>query len=320
MAENDIFLYINDARTMQPYFYAHPDATPPAAQLLNVEADGRMLRYLPTYMASEQFTGNPRWPGIRTRADEHLHEVYHVLLYTAGEGHFSWQGRWHAARRGTLIVTEPGQTHLFGSQSNADSAYVHITFRLCGASTPLPFADYLGALTGLSGLQGTLPVQLTKQAIRRGEDLYHQIFDALELSRPVNWFLVQRRILDLFSFLIEEVYAPRGTAQRVEPLEAARRELDWRYAEPVAVEELARIACLSQGQFLRAFRRAFGDSPIHYQKCLRVQAAKNLLLTTHLACKEIAAQVGFGDEYHFSKAFRQVAGLPPGLFRQQEKM
>jgi iron complex transport system substrate-binding protein len=51
------------------------------------------------------------------------------------------------------------------------------------------------------------------------------------------------------------------------------------------------------------------------QKQLRIQAAKNLLLTSGLSIKEIACQVGFSDVYTFSKSFKRISGISPSAFQ-----
>jgi AraC-like DNA-binding protein len=79
---------------------------------------------------------------------------------------------------------------------------------------------------------------------------------------------------------------------------------------------LAELAGLSAGYFLRAFRRAYGVPPMVYQGRLRVAAARTLLRSTDLGCKEIADRLGYSDEFHFSKSFRRAAGCPPGQYRR----
>ena len=75
------------------------------------------------------------------------------------------------------------------------------------------------------------------------------------------------------------------------------------------------MAGFSEGYFLRSFKRIVGLSPIAYQRQLRIGAARTLLRSTNLECKEIAAQVGFGDVCQFSKAFKKATGLSPRRHR-----
>ncbi|MFW5857377.1 MAG: helix-turn-helix domain-containing protein, partial [Planctomycetota bacterium] len=81
--------------------------------------------------------------------------------------------------------------------------------------------------------------------------------------------------------------------------------------------DLAAEANLSPEHFARRFRKRYGASPIAYQHSLRIQAARVLLSSSDLLCKEIAARVGFSDIYAFSKAFRKATGLAPTAYREQ---
>jgi transcriptional regulator GlxA family with amidase domain len=50
---------------------------------------------------------------------------------------------------------------------------------------------------------------------------------------------------------------------------------------------------------------------------LRVESAKQLILTTDLPLKAIAPLAGLGDEYRLSRVFRRHLGLPPGALRRR---
>src|SRR2546423_15120344 len=58
----------------------------------------------------------------------------------------------------------------------------------------------------------------------------------------------------------------------------ARDAIHARYAEPLALDHLAREAALSPFHFLRLFRRAFGETPHHHLTRVRIEAAKKLFL------------------------------------------
>jgi transcriptional regulator GlxA family with amidase domain len=79
---------------------------------------------------------------------------------------------------------------------------------------------------------------------------------------------------------------------------------------------LARAAGLSVSHFNRLFLEWTGFTPMEYQRRQRITKARVLLGDAHLSIKEIAAQCGFDDPYHFSRVFRQLDGLSPSQFRE----
>ncbi|WP_193075897.1 AraC family transcriptional regulator [Pseudomonas sp. FME51] len=87
-------------------------------------------------------------------------------------------------------------------------------------------------------------------------------------------------------------------------------------AEPVTVEQLAQVACVSTGHFHQLFRQATGTTPAHYLLQARLQRARNLLLETRLAPGCIAEQVGFSSQSALTHAFRRHWGSTPGVIRR----
>lgn len=63
------------------------------------------------------------------------------------------------------------------------------------------------------------------------------------------------------------------------------------------------------------FREYTGISPIKYMHKIRIEKAQSLLLTTNMPVKAIAYEMGYNDEYHFSRLFKKHTGLSPKNFR-----
>ena len=95
----------------------------------------------------------------------------------------------------------------------------------------------------------------------------------------------------------------------------ARDEMDRRYAEPLDVPTLARIAHLSVSQFGRVFKEVYGETPHRYLQRRRVERAMTLLRQTDRPVTEIAWDVGFASLGTFSRTFSNVVGCSPTEFR-----
>src|SRR5690349_17471012 len=78
-----------------------------------------------------------------------------------------------------------------------------------------------------------------------------------------------------------------------------------------SLKELARAVNLSPFHFSRAFKRVIGLPPHQYVLKLRVQLAKQLLTDTALSISEVAYQLGFYDQSHFTYHFKRLAGITP---------
>ncbi|RXZ78384.1 AraC family transcriptional regulator [Paenibacillaceae bacterium] len=92
-----------------------------------------------------------------------------------------------------------------------------------------------------------------------------------------------------------------------------------RLSNPPSLEELAGRVSLSKEQLRTLFQAALGLSPMRYVRQVRLQRAKDLLTLTTDPIKEIAAQIGFEDQHHFSRAFQQSEQMSPLEYRRRQK-
>nr|WP_146841456.1 helix-turn-helix transcriptional regulator [Cellulomonas composti] len=91
--------------------------------------------------------------------------------------------------------------------------------------------------------------------------------------------------------------------------------MDRRYADPLDVAALARIAYMSTSHFAREFHRVFGETPHRYLQRRRIERAMFLLRTTDAAVTEVCVLVGFTSLGTFSRRFTEVVGCSPTEFR-----
>ncbi len=92
--------------------------------------------------------------------------------------------------------------------------------------------------------------------------------------------------------------------------------LDEQFREPLSLADLAPIAGMHPVYLARAFRFHYGCSINKYLLGLRLELARNLLMTGEMSLSDIAAETGFCDQGHFSKKFKRTYGLSPGEYRK----
>jgi AraC-like DNA-binding protein len=86
-------------------------------------------------------------------------------------------------------------------------------------------------------------------------------------------------------------------------------------ARPLRVAELARRAELSPSRFHAWFQRATGSSPYAYLLRLRLRRAQELMIGSTRSIAEVAEDVGYPDQFLFSRTFRRKCGLSPTAYR-----
>jgi AraC-like DNA-binding protein len=84
------------------------------------------------------------------------------------------------------------------------------------------------------------------------------------------------------------------------------------YAEPVRIEDLAARAAMSPSTFHRHFRAITALSPIQFQKRIRLQEARALLVARPDDVAGVGHLVGYDSPSQFSREYRRLFGTPPG--------
>jgi ABC-type Fe3+-hydroxamate transport system substrate-binding protein len=83
------------------------------------------------------------------------------------------------------------------------------------------------------------------------------------------------------------------------------------YSHKITVRQLADLANMPQYQYTALFQQLTGKKPLNYLNSIRIERAKEWLRNSDYTLREIAEYVGFGDEYYFSRRFRQSTGQTP---------
>ena len=99
-------------------------------------------------------------------------------------------------------------------------------------------------------------------------------------------------------------------------VDRAIRIMELHTAGTLDVPALAESVGCSESTLRRLFVRHTGMSPYKYFLRLKVNAAKSALAHSALSIKGIAAELGFSDQYHFSRVFRATSGQSPREWRR----
>ena len=83
------------------------------------------------------------------------------------------------------------------------------------------------------------------------------------------------------------------------------------YATTVRIEDLAAIAGMSPSSFYSHFKSITSMSPLQFQKTLRLQEARNLMITRRVDVSNASLQVGYASLSQFSREYSRLFGYPP---------
>lgn len=88
-------------------------------------------------------------------------------------------------------------------------------------------------------------------------------------------------------------------------------------AYPWTISNLARHVGLSRTRFAQRFHHFLGEPPMAYLARWRLNLAAEILHSTGRSVAEVAAEVGYGSEAAFNRAFKREFDCPPAQFRRQ---
>lgn len=88
----------------------------------------------------------------------------------------------------------------------------------------------------------------------------------------------------------------------------------------VTLEELAKVAGLSVSHYCALFKKKTMQSPLNLYTSMKIQRACQMLQNRNQTIKSIAYDLGFFDQYHFSKVFKQFIGTSPKIFKNHGRL
>ncbi|MBV7564530.1 AraC family transcriptional regulator [Pseudomonas sp. sia0905] len=245
---------------------------------------------------------------IKQRFTPHVHEGFVFTVIEHGAQRFRHRGAEHLAPVGSMVLINPDEVHTGSS--------AHEQGWLYRAFYPAP-AQVNGVLDELGlahrGLPSFAASVLQDVELHRAFGQLHRLLDSdtSVLQQQTAW---RETLLMLFQ---RHAGVRQAAVAGLEPraVSLAKELLAARLGEPPSLEELAAAVNLSPFHFARVFRRATGLPPHAWLQQRRLEQAR-ALLRDGCAPLSVALQLGFADQSHLTRQFKQVYGVGPGEYRK----
>lgn len=211
---------------------------------------------------------------------------------------------------GEVVEATPGKPYLC-MVLEIDPA---IVFELASAS-----ASFVAPTAGTSRrgiFVGESDAMMTHAFLRLAMCLEREA-DAEVLAPIIIREITFRLLMGRYGDSVREQVIVGGQTQRVaKAIDRLKRD----YARPLRVEELAKVAGMSPSSFHQHFKQVTALSPLQYQKQLRLQEARRLLLSETSGAGDVGFRVGYESPSQFSREYARFFGLPPtsDLKKQRE--
>lgn len=234
---------------------------------------------------------------------------HYLLVYVAkGEGWYAAKGKTYAVGENDFFVLSPD-----------------VAVRL-GSSKQNPWSIYWAFFSGTQA-QGVHKHLMgpNSYAPRKAKALvgrvaqFNDILHHLELLENIeNLVYANSRFYSFLCSFRLTVLSSKKHAKKdgvIQSIEYMRENIHGN----VTLRDLAKAAGLSVSHYCALFKKKTMQSPLNLYTSMKVQRACQMLQDRDQTIKSIAYSLGFFDQYHFSKVFKQIMGTSPRHFKIQRQ-
>lgn len=239
----------------------------------------------------------------------HHHIDLHIGLVISGVQAQKFNGNKVLLGPGRISVMPPGEVH--DGVSYRNNAYQMNTFRIAPELIQNYFGDMF-ALSQLPDFNGSMIENkpMTQQLMC--------LFDLLKTNKEISTLPVEEQWINTLLPLLETLTKKDSTSIKGT---LSEKHLQWvieycheNLSKKITLDQLSTISDLNRYQFLRRFEKSVGMTPHQWLMQLRLEHACTLLRTSNKSLVDIAAEVGFFDQSHFNRAFKNFYGVKPSMY------
>ena len=242
--------------------------------------------------------------------DRHYHLDFHIGFVTEGIQRHRSKGESFLLGPGRIALMPPGEIH--DGASEGGGAYTLKTFRLSQAL----IADMTEEI---SGQQRELELTSVLLEDPRLVGNLRGLHEAMQQAVGPGSLAVQTQWITLLERLLRQSRAitPESIPGSLSALQWSRvRDYCFSHIDQrITLDDLAGLCDLGRFPFLKQFKRTIGMTPHAWLLRLRLERACGLLSRSGQPIIDVAHAVGFYDQSHFNRAFRQAFGVAPSHYR-----
>lgn len=212
------------------------------------------------------------------------------------------------AHAGEFVLIDCYEPQSYEALEDSEVLWIHFN----GLSARM-YYDFISGRMG--NVFSTANSQLAVNRLQR-------ISDGFRNGRRISEPVMSRYLTDILTECAdsaEEAEASEGERAHGYVMEDVQDFIVAHLAQPLTNDELADMACMSRGYFIKEFRRATGMTPHAFIVHARMDAAKRLLAGTDDSLKRICARCGFSSPSAFCLAFRRAEGMTPLEYRRSRR-
>ena len=242
--------------------------------------------------------------------DRHYHLDFHIGFVTEGIQRHRSKGESFLLGPGRIALMPPGEIH--DGASEGGGTYTLKTFRLSQALIAGLAEEISGQPRELELTSVLLEDPRLVGNLRGLHEAMQQAVGPGSLALQTQWITLLERLL-----CQSRTITPESIPGSLSALQWSRiRDYCFSHIDQrITLDDLAGLCGLGRFPFLKQFKRTIGMTPHAWLLRLRLERACGLLSRSGQPIIDVAHAVGFYDQSHFNRAFRQAFGVAPSRYR-----
>ena len=250
----------------------------------------------------------------------HCHDFIEFSYVLSGNVNYRIDNKFYKISEKTLLVFNPEVYHQESLNKGEQNTELHIGFRNIKIDG-LPL-NYI--------LKENFDAPLE---FKQYKDDFHkcclEIIEEQEACEIGKELILKSLIMKLIALFLKETNYVKNTKKidrydfpfydKSNVVKIILEYFDNNYMKNISLDDMSKNMYISSVYISKVFKEKTGESPINYLINLRLEKAKDLLISTESPVKAIAQAVGYSDAYYFSKLFKKYYGNSPCKFRSINK-
>lgn len=240
-----------------------------------------------------------------TRALKH-HEI---ILITGGSGSFTIENQLYQIKEGMLFYIAPNILHTIKPNLNESITFFSVHF---------DFANVFfenNKWTTNKAIK-TLPLQNAQELNDYYviEDVFNKLTECWSAKQPGYEFISRTLLQQLLITIFQNVRKQNRNYATSLKVNKIIQYMNQNMTDNIKLADLSKITQLSPTYLAKVFKEATGYSLMEFFNRMKIDKAKDLLIENNRKIKEVAKEVGFNDEFYFSRVFKKIEGICPSEY------
>jgi AraC-like DNA-binding protein len=245
--------------------------------------------------------------------NRHAHDHFVIAAIEWGaQGNF-YRGERLITPAGQVFIANPDEVHT--GEAVADEGYVYRTMYPRIELVRQIAVDLGGAPSRTHVFAGGV---INDRALMTLLSRFHAALASAQCRLKIE-SLLYSALAYLVVHQGETKFLPRSASAEPAAVRRARDFIEVHYAESISLTQLGSVVSLSPFHFARAFQKQVGLPPHAYLETVRIRKARESLDKGERLV-DVALNVGYSDQSHFTHRFRRVLGITPGQYLHGRKI